>query len=692
MFEQMTPEEIQAIHKAYNDALLEGKPITQDMAAAMKDASVGIRGYTQAMEVSLKKLGRSTADFTKTMYEGKLGMEAMNSAVDAVGSAVNLLINILPVGRLVKLGLMGLNWAVGTVTKTINKQSDQLYKSWQDLSRVGASTAGGMREVFDSMQQFGYGLNELDSMIALVKDNSTALATFGGTVASGSKAFANVASEIQHGPLGKSLQSLALTPDQINRGVVGFVKQQQLAGVTSTNIQKDLTARSVEYIKQLDLMTRLTGESNEALEANRAQAMANNAFNQTIYELEKKGDQASIDKAKELRAVSDLLIKDPVFQKDFWGAVGGDISVAGKMMNMGMVDAVKYLQDPAFKSAKFMDLAAAGIERWNKSGAASLYKIAGATDDYVYSAQTRNLFESKFADRSAQQNEDRAKLEQELQQKALEPTTKAMLELRLEQMKLRDSFQSLTNGIVDYTVPAMDSLAKSARAVGGTLSGKGPKAGGGAGTMGGAPAAPTPAAPAPPGARLPGDTSGLKIKGSEFNNGGPVSPNLIALAHQIQEKLAGDLNMFTAGNDLYHQGMNSSHNRGRALDFTITDPAKAAMIADMVRGIPGVSLVKDEYNNPSGAANGPHIHAEVAAKYGGMFTGPLNGYRATLHGTEAVIPMPNGKSVPVDIQGFNSNFADQTLLLTEQVSKLDELLRAMRDQVNVSTKILQRSS
>jgi hypothetical protein len=75
-----------------------------------------------------------------------------------------------------------------------------------------------------------------------------------------------------------------------------------------------------------------------------------------------------------------------------------------------------------------------------------------------------------------------------------------------------------------------------------------------------------------------------------------------------------------------------------------------------------------------------------------MFTGPLNGYRATLHGTEAVIPMPNGKSVPVDIQGFNSNFADQTVLLTEQVSKLDELLRAMRDQVNVSTKILQRSS
>ena len=36
---------------------------------------------------------------------------------------------------------------------------------------------------------------------------------------------------------------------------------------------------------------------------------------------------------------------------------------------------------------------------------------------------------------------------------------------------------------------------------------------------------------------------------------------------------------------------------------------------------------------------------------GGVADGPDSGYAATLHGTEAVVPLPNGKSIPVEMSG-----------------------------------------
>jgi hypothetical protein len=36
---------------------------------------------------------------------------------------------------------------------------------------------------------------------------------------------------------------------------------------------------------------------------------------------------------------------------------------------------------------------------------------------------------------------------------------------------------------------------------------------------------------------------------------------------------------------------------------------------------------------------------------GGVASGPNSGYPAMLHGTEAVVPLPNGRSIPVEMQG-----------------------------------------
>ena len=36
---------------------------------------------------------------------------------------------------------------------------------------------------------------------------------------------------------------------------------------------------------------------------------------------------------------------------------------------------------------------------------------------------------------------------------------------------------------------------------------------------------------------------------------------------------------------------------------------------------------------------------------GGIATGPASGYPVALHGTEAVVPLPDGRTIPVSLQG-----------------------------------------
>jgi hypothetical protein len=82
----------------------------------------------------------------------------------------------------------------------------------------------------------------------------------------------------------------------------------------------------------------------------------------------------------------------------------------------------------------------------------------------------------------------------------------------------------------------------------------------------------------------------------------------------------------------------------------------------------------------------------VFARDGGVFAGPKSGYAATLHGTEAVIPLPDGKTIPVVMPELASNLKDQMGMMGAQLMALENLVAIMRDQTSISTKILQAAN
>ena len=460
MADQYTPEEIRAIFEEYNDAVKSGSPVTAEMTARMKDASAGIKNYTAQLNASLKSLGSSILGVVGAMKDGKQGASAYNDSINAAADAIDAFAS--------RFGILGkilgtLITAGARYAAEVNKQSDALFDTYKNLSQSGLSDAGGMRSIFDNMQKFGYGIEQLGDMTALLKANSKELAAFGGTAASGTKAFADAAADIQRSEVGKSLQMLGKTPDDINKGMAMFIKNQQTYGVSSANINQNLAQKSAEYVKNLDLLSKLTGESAEGLNAKLEEAKAEDAFAATQYELKKKaaaGDQAADRQYKKNEELAQRLEGEA--RKEFIRGAGGDISAFSKTL-LTAPGAVQDFLDPMKTADQALTTFGKEVKR-NMDQTSGLAMLNSSNDAYLGFAEQAKAA-SRYADETAEQQKDRAKAEQELQQKALEPGTKAQVELRIEQMKTRDSLQTMINkGIVPVT-NAMKTLAGATETV-----------------------------------------------------------------------------------------------------------------------------------------------------------------------------------------------------------------------------------
>ena len=685
MADQYTPEEIAEIFEAYNNAIKTNTPISAELAKQMQDATKGFRGATDALNKFGKSLGTSAIDLGKSLYKGEKGVGQFGDAVEMAANAIRAAILAIPgIGIAAKVATV----AMVALAKGINaaaKQGDALYKSYQDLSRAGATAADGISGVFRNMQNLGYGIEELDKMVALVSQNSETLAKFSLTAADGTNAFAQGMAQIQRDG---SLRVLGKTTDDINSAGAAFIRQSVRAGISQKDIGDKLGAQTKAYVLELDRLQRLTGMSADALQKQQDEAMAEDAYNDVMSELKQRaagGDEVAKMQIEKITTVMNKL--GPEMRKEFVAGIGGDVSAQQRLF-MAAPNLMKDTMDETANTQKTINNlnrdAANTVGTFGKSArlAAGAYRD---TFGPLYEMRETMVATADFDART-----DAAKKNAEV----IDGNTKRLTEAQIANMNSRDAMQAfIQKGVAPATV-ALNALAQGASKL----------AGGAAATVGaptgGAAAGATPVgggAPGPSGSyidRIDKKAGGgaslgnLRIKSPEAYSGGETSQQLITVAQAIQDKLGGDLRNFSAFNDSYHRGPNSLHSKGRALDFTLTDPKKAAAVADMVRSIPGISKVIDEYANPSGHATAPHIHAEISAANGAILSGPASGYKPnlTMHGTEAIVPLNS----PAAQSAFGGS--DQTSIMSAQLDKLDELVRVMQNQVSVSTKILQAAN
>lgn len=646
--------------------------------------------------------------------------EQVGTAATIIGTAMMFIPGLGIAARVAggALSLLGIGAKpAAKAMELIAEQSDRVYDSFVTVSKAGVTGSDGMLGLAESAQRLGYGLDQIGiaAFNQLMTEASRDLAMMSGSAREGRKSFARFSGEIVKSETGHQLMMLGYSVDDINQGAAGFVKQQVALGLAQRKSQAELTAGAADYIKQLDAVTKLTGIQRKDLEAQMNANRRNERFRAAVEKtLLEKGDKAADNLQRNMAVVA---IRFPDLAKGLQDISAGfvDTEEAQQAFRAGMSHIPELMTQDI--GGGFQDLSQAARRATDSMGSLAPVGLFGKTfgnytdmleaagmdqQDAAHQAREIVLDQIKGGDAAVKSQVDlrRSQMDtrdalQSLVRNGIEPATKALRKLSglpeeiaetmLEPRAAGGEFNRGTAPEMQYapggTAPEMgaatgvpskpmerNAVEEGARGIGSVLQGMGlgPKAGGGSPEQKIPPAPPAP--PPRPGLEQSHETlkkMGLRIKeGDVQQEGKTVSPKILKMAQEIQASVPG-FRYFSGFNDRFHNenAPRSFHTKGQALDFTLGyHPTKeeGRKILKMLNSM-GADYARDEYNFPSSQSTAGHFHAHVREfARGGISRGPASGYAAMLHGSEAVVPLPDGRAIPVKISipEIRNPFAD----------------------------------
>lgn len=232
--------------KTANEARKSGIKVIKDQNDAMDDLTTSTEHASRQMD----RMGRG------------MGNLVLNGLGAVLGSAVNLGKELAFGGDRMTdfarhLPVVGEHLAV--LTQFVDEQID----SFRQLAGVGVDFG---ETIFEVKRQAAVAGISLDSFQAVVMNNTEALARIGGNAERGARAFAQVSGIVQ-GNLGPQLSRLGITMEEAGELTTSYLNTQTRIGRAQSMSQEQLGAGASEYLLQLDRLSKLTGKSREQLAA-----------------------------------------------------------------------------------------------------------------------------------------------------------------------------------------------------------------------------------------------------------------------------------------------------------------------------------------------------------------------------------------------------------------------------------------
>jgi hypothetical protein len=145
----------------------------------------------------------------------------------------------------------------------VTEYREKLLESYRSISQSGLDTGGSLSGLTEYAIRTGLSLQELQKAAA---DNSTTFASLGGNVTDGFKKYASV----QAGMLKDNeaqIFSMGFTAATASDSIMTMIKGQGAMGRAGAATQQQLTQYSLEYMTQLDALTKITGQRREQIDA-----------------------------------------------------------------------------------------------------------------------------------------------------------------------------------------------------------------------------------------------------------------------------------------------------------------------------------------------------------------------------------------------------------------------------------------
>jgi hypothetical protein len=690
---------------------------------------------------TLKVAGDIAAGFGRSAQAARDNRESFESLNPIINSAATALSAIPIVGD-------ALGKTLSTVGTFVTAELQKSVEAFQTLGSVGAVGASGVSGLRKSAEEAGLSFAQLSK---ITQSNASNLAFVFGSTATGLEQIANLTKAAE--PFRQELLGLGIGLTQQTEYFADYLQVQQRLGRQQIKDTRVLAANSAAYAKNLTDLSRITGMSTDAAQAELDSQLSNIRFRRALADVDKKtGDAiqnvglviAGIGKDPNLtRGFQDLVAGfGTQAGTDFEIATGGIGNQIAQNLRAGAIteqQAIQQIQD-ALK-ATYEKLPAQIFGRGTPFDNVSLgmANLATAQIDYA---------------KALQQGRDAAKTP--------DTATKAMTDAQMSLQRFATEADTFVNNQVfpratEVIGTLTDSLSKLTGGIN-QLAGTKTRAKGGPVSAG----EPYLVGEAGPELMIPqvaGEVftnkntnailqqyqsnmdviqNGMQMFQTAFANQnvlnqrpGPIETSRGASFDALGEYniegyrlrgVAGTTILDTAGNIVKHimpvfvEKLTSTlfANNNRSISYRGGSFSFEAILNqqnELLRTINKYTIggdthtqIKDFVNRlkttstkgySAQPAYDPLIHDKNFTKSfanGGIASGPKSGYTAMLHGTEAVVPLPDGKNIPVQNTDSSMKTDAQIKLMEQQIGRLDNLISLMQSQNTTSKKLLRAQS
>lgn len=273
---------------------------TSQRLARANSAIADFDAKVQSVTKAAGSLYQAFTTYNRAVTDGVKGYKDLASTTDQLATSIEALSAalafVLPIGRIAKVAIAGLGLLAGELvrnSKIIGEQIDGLRAGFDELAQVGGTTAGGLTDMYEAMQKVGLSVKDFPGFAKALGEQSTLLSRFGGTVNDGRNAVLNLSDDLK--PMRNELQNFGIRVEQIGEASLGFIKTQKLASLGSRTNMDISTKSMMSYVKELDIITRLTGISRKQQEKTMEEAMRNDAFAATLDDMRARGEGKRAD-------------------------------------------------------------------------------------------------------------------------------------------------------------------------------------------------------------------------------------------------------------------------------------------------------------------------------------------------------------------------------------------------------------
>ena len=262
----------------------------EDMAGESTSAQLAVRGLAAAGSGALETLkgfGSGLGSFAGAITSGSRSFNDLVPIIDGVASGLSALADSIPLAGGVLSASIKL---VAEGSKFMLNQLEQSVQAFNTVAKAGGLLEDGMTGVYRGFLESGM---QLEAYTRTIESNSMALARFGLTVGDGREKFTRFLGTIVDSRAGDELRRIGFTTDQIGETAAAFVTQQTRLGLSQRKTQAQLSMETVRYTRELDLLSKLTGQQREEIINQQDAALSEGRFRATTDRMIAQGNERS---------------------------------------------------------------------------------------------------------------------------------------------------------------------------------------------------------------------------------------------------------------------------------------------------------------------------------------------------------------------------------------------------------------